>query len=123
MRKRRQRHGCHAELLEEGQDVNPPNEAKRESQVRLWDSSSKSPRENSMHPSSNPHCKILFKMCLIVVFPVFRKEVIVDLDSSALNKVSLDATAEREPAKVNVALQSEVLTDTAPVLEGTKVTR
>ncbi|XP_013928341.1 PREDICTED: LETM1 and EF-hand domain-containing protein 1, mitochondrial isoform X2 [Thamnophis sirtalis] len=51
---------------------------------------------------------------------VAEREVIVDLDSSALNKVSLDATAEREPAKVNVALQSEVLTDTAPVLEGTK---
>lgn len=77
-----------------------------------------------MHPSSNPKCKIMFKiMCLIVVFPVFRKEVIVDLDSSALNKVSLDATAEREPAKVNLTLQSEVLKDTAPVLEGMKVKR
>ncbi|XP_058041344.1 mitochondrial proton/calcium exchanger protein isoform X1 [Ahaetulla prasina] len=48
------------------------------------------------------------------------REVIVDLDSSALNKVSLDATAEREPAKVNLTLQSEVLKDTAPVLEGMK---
>ncbi|KAG8137733.1 putative LETM1 and EF-hand domain-containing protein [Naja naja] len=47
-------------------------------------------------------------------------EVVVDLDPSALNKVSLDATAEREPAKVTLALQSEVLKDTAPVLEGTK---
>ncbi|ETE71563.1 LETM1 and EF-hand domain-containing protein 1, mitochondrial, partial [Ophiophagus hannah] len=48
------------------------------------------------------------------------REVVVDLDPSALNKVSLDATAEREPAKVTLALQSEVLKDTAPVLEGTK---
>uniref|UniRef100_A0A670ZSL0 Mitochondrial proton/calcium exchanger protein n=1 Tax=Pseudonaja textilis TaxID=8673 RepID=A0A670ZSL0_PSETE len=48
------------------------------------------------------------------------REVGVDLDPSALNKVSLDATADREPAKVTLALQSEVLTDTAPVLEGTK---
>uniref|UniRef100_A0A8C5SIM1 Leucine zipper and EF-hand containing transmembrane protein 1 n=1 Tax=Laticauda laticaudata TaxID=8630 RepID=A0A8C5SIM1_LATLA len=48
------------------------------------------------------------------------REVVVDLDPSALNKVSLDATADREPAKVTLALQSEVLKDTAPVLEGTK---
>lgn len=47
--------------------------------------------------------------------------MIVDLDSSALNQGSVDATAERELAKVNLALQSEVLKDTAPVLEGTKV--
>ncbi|XP_026543006.1 mitochondrial proton/calcium exchanger protein [Notechis scutatus] len=48
------------------------------------------------------------------------REVVVDLDPSALNKVSLDATADREPEKVTLALQSEVLKDTAPVLEGTK---
>ncbi|XP_039203559.1 mitochondrial proton/calcium exchanger protein isoform X1 [Crotalus tigris] len=48
------------------------------------------------------------------------REVIVDLDSSALNQGSVDAAAERELASVNLALQSEVLKDTAPVLEGTK---
>ncbi|XP_070607555.1 mitochondrial proton/calcium exchanger protein isoform X2 [Erythrolamprus reginae] len=48
------------------------------------------------------------------------REEVVDLDPSALNRVSLEAPAEREPAKMKVALQSEVLKDTAPVLEGTK---
>lgn len=49
--------------------------------------------------------------------------MIVDLDSSALNQGSVDAAAERELAKVNLALEAEVLKDTAPVLEGTKVKR
>uniref|UniRef100_U3F7T7 Mitochondrial proton/calcium exchanger protein n=1 Tax=Micrurus fulvius TaxID=8637 RepID=U3F7T7_MICFL len=48
------------------------------------------------------------------------REVVVDLDPSALDKVPLDAAAERELAKATSALQSEVLKDTAPVLEGMK---
>ncbi|KAM6446589.1 mitochondrial proton/calcium exchanger protein isoform 2-T2 [Liasis olivaceus] len=51
---------------------------------------------------------------------VAEREVVVDLDSSALNKGSIDAAAEQEPAKVDLTLQSEILKDTAPVLEGIK---
>ncbi|XP_063160675.1 mitochondrial proton/calcium exchanger protein isoform X2 [Candoia aspera] len=51
---------------------------------------------------------------------VAEREAIVDLDASALNKGRIDAAAGQEPAKVDLTLQSEILKDTAPVLEGIK---